>query len=200
MKVFIAGEGTDEIGNFAQDPAYRPSRCQGGVIEALLRKVREKGWTIVDGCPWRRIRKFAVGRDLHGRERRNVLGLVDHAVEAGCDIVVFVRDRDGEKARSEAIDSAICAARALTPDTKVIGGTAVEAIDGWIIACLGHTRSEDLTDPKAALMEEFNVLTGEQKAEAVNNTILNQLPQDARSLRAWLKEATETLSSIGLDQ
>lgn len=193
MRLFIAGEGSDEIGDFALGLSYRPSNPRGGIVEALLRQVVADGWRIENGCLWRRIRKYAVGRDLHGRERRNVLGLVDVAVEAGCTVVTFVRDRDGESDREAAIESAIAQAGALGLNIKVIGGTAVEAIDAWILACLGEASTESKSDPKSILTSRFRMDTGAQKTAVVSEAKLDKLPNDARSLRAWLKRAAEVL-------
>ena len=196
MKLFIAGEGLDEIGDFVHERAYRPAKCRGGIIEALLRRVVASGWTIVDGCPWRRIRKFAFGRDMHGRERRNILGLVDQAAEAGCEVVAFVRDRDGEKDRHASIELAIAEVRECGFGMAVIGGTAIEATDAWILACLGETRSEDLTDPKITLQDRFSVSTSAGKTEIVESANWDKLPTDASSLRTWLQRATAVLGRL----
>lgn len=156
MKVFIAGEGSDEIGDWAGDPAYLPAAPFGGVVEALLRQVRTDGWIIGGGGPWKRIRQIAVGRDLHGRERRRVLGVINQALEAGCDVVAFVRDQDGEVDRELVIENAIQEARTLL-GIGVIGGVAIQELDSWILAILGEPGSETMRQPKPMLSEKYKV-------------------------------------------
>jgi hypothetical protein len=193
MKVFVAGEGSDEIGDFVHDPTYRRPECEGGILEALLRRSRAVGWVIADGCPWRRVRKFAFGRDLHGREFRNVLGIVDQAAEAGCDIVAFVRDRDGEIDRQAAIEIAIAEVARLGLNVAVIGGVAVETVDAWILACLGEVSSEDVRDPKSVLQTRFGLSKGAEKVEVIANANLGAVPTDARSLNIWRERAKTVL-------
>jgi hypothetical protein len=193
MKVFVAGEGSDEIGDWAKDRAYLPETPAGGVVEALLRKVRAEGWRIVGGCPWRRIRKYKVRRGLHDFEKRNVLGVCDMAAEAECNRVVFVRDRDGEAERERAIDAAIEQARELGLIDGIAGGVAIEATDAWILALLGESRSERLTDPKRRLREKHGIDDGSRKAEVVTRSDLNAVPADARSLRRWVGRADAVL-------
>jgi hypothetical protein len=132
MKIFIAGEGSDDIGDWGGERAYLPETPRGGVVEALLQKVRAQGWRVIGGCPWKRIPKYAVGRGLHGREKRNVLGVCDAAAEAGCDCVAFVRDRDREVEREQAIEAAIEHAREVGLIKAIIGGLAIEKTEAWM--------------------------------------------------------------------
>ena len=153
MKVFIGGEGADDIGDWAGDPAYRPTVPNGGVVEALLRCVRADGWAVASGCPWKKIRKYKFNRNLHDYEIRNVLGLLDMATEAGCQIVAFVRDRDGDREREDAIEDGIRRAADLGFTLGVVGGVAIETVDAWILALRGVRRSQEVTDPKAVLRD-----------------------------------------------
>jgi hypothetical protein len=192
MRVFIAGEGPDDIGDWARDPAYHPAHS-GGVVESLLRNIHGDGWEIVGGCPWRRIRKFKVGRGLHGDEVRNVLGAAGEAAELGCDLIAFVRDRDGDLEREVAIEEGIHRAthRGLIP--AIVGGVAIEATDAWILALLGEPNSERLRDPKWQLEEKHGINKAAQKANVAASAHLGNVPGDAKSLRGWINRAREAL-------
>ncbi len=47
LKIFLGGEGPDELGDFFYHPSYRTGRL--GLIEALLHRVRSDGWRIEGG-------------------------------------------------------------------------------------------------------------------------------------------------------
>jgi hypothetical protein len=95
VKVFMGGEGKNDIGTRAQTPMGD----QAGVLEALLRKLRPDGWHVAGAKEWKPIRKYRAGvaseRNDHG-DVRNVRGLILHAYEEACEMLVFVRDVDGE--------------------------------------------------------------------------------------------------------
>jgi hypothetical protein len=55
-RVFLAGEGESEIGSWANGPEYRDNNYPG-VLETLLRKVKETGWTIEAARQWKSLRK-----------------------------------------------------------------------------------------------------------------------------------------------
>jgi hypothetical protein len=194
MRIFVAGEGPDEIGDWAKDPAYVPAAPSGGVVESLLRKIRRDGWTVVAGCPWRRNRKFKFARGLHGDEVRNVLGAIDQAAEAGCAAIAFVRDRDEEVEREHAIEAAIERANVLNLIAGIVGGVAIETTDAWILALLGMVKSEQVGNPKRRLQEDNGVADGLRKADVAASADLAALPSDAHSLRRWLEE----VMSIGV--
>lgn len=54
IRVIIAGEGRNELGGYADEPAFRHAKPEVGVIEAMLRQVRPDGWCIVDAIPWKK--------------------------------------------------------------------------------------------------------------------------------------------------
>ena len=56
-RVFLAGEGSDEIGTLAYREPYRGSPPYG-VLEALLRRVHPSGWEVVGGIAWKHIRHY----------------------------------------------------------------------------------------------------------------------------------------------
>jgi hypothetical protein len=192
VRVFVAGEGPDDIGDWARDPAYHPAHF-GGVVESLLRNVRGDGWEIVGGCPWRRIRKFKVGRGLHDYEVRNVLRAAGEAAELGCDMIAFVRDRDGDPEREVAIEEGIHQATGRGVISTVVGGVAIEATDAWILALLGESNSEHVRDPKRQLEDKHGINRAAQKADVAASTHLDNVPDDATSLRRWINRARQAL-------
>jgi hypothetical protein len=103
----IAGEGSGEIGPrraVAFGEGGRPSG--GGVIEALMAKVRPSGWSIRDAMIWKDVRKLRVNSHGDG-EAKTVAGLALQARELGCNALVFLRDRDRSVSRERAIRDAI---------------------------------------------------------------------------------------------
>ena len=91
LLVFLGGEGRNELGSWASEPAYQ-SDAEPGVIKALLQRTHPDGWRILGAQVWKRIRKYTD----HGRlpaetrsfirgshEERAVFGLVLDAKERG---------------------------------------------------------------------------------------------------------------------
>jgi hypothetical protein len=191
MKVFLSGEGKDDIGGWATEAPFRGNPPDIGVIEALLRKVTATEITIRAACVWKKIRKYRSGHHAQ-RETRNVLGLVLEAEELGCDAVVFVRDRDGDPERQADIEAGVKQARAGDFAPAVVGGVAIEEIEAWILALMGEHGSEQHTDPKAVLARQHGITGCAEMVNAVQKRRLEDLPMDATSLRDWLKEATAT--------
>ncbi|MBI4706259.1 MAG: hypothetical protein HY744_34615 [Deltaproteobacteria bacterium] len=196
MKVFLGGEGPDELGSWVYERPYRDAKSmRPGVVEALLRKVSAAGWAVVDGLPWRLIRKYRHGREMHAAEMRNVLGLALRAAEAGCQILAFVRDRDGDDARERDVEAGIGDAKARFPQLKIVGGVAIEELEAWLLALLGSSGTEAMHDAKALLADLHEVRSTEQKVELVEQADLPRVPKDAVSLKAWLGRAEDVLQA-----
>ena len=200
-KVFLAGEGPNDLGKWAHHPSFR-AKYGKGVIEGLLSKVRAEGWEVRESVRWKDVIKFRVGGHASAEERA-VKGLVLMAKEAGCDIVAFVRDRDGSRKhpnnkREEDIKRGMREVRqTLDNCPDIIGGVAIKAIEAWILAIRGEDQSEKVTNPKERLKEIFEEEGKESctvsYVEVIDNGSLENLPEDARSLRAWLEKAEKTL-------
>jgi hypothetical protein len=58
VKVFLAGEGKAEIGSWSRDRAYREESPESGLLEVLLRRVRQDGWSVGDAICWKNIPKY----------------------------------------------------------------------------------------------------------------------------------------------
>jgi len=99
-RVFIAGEGPNELGDWARHPSYRADPPRPGVLIALLAGAAPRAtWSIEGAALWKSLRKYQLGFGLKtGRaEQRNVSALLLKAEEARVDAVAFSRDRDGDR-------------------------------------------------------------------------------------------------------
>lgn len=199
MKVFLAGEGATELGRFADHPSYRDGSSQTGVIEALLRRVRGDGWSVVDGIKWTRIRKYRAGEHA-SPEARNVRGAAREAREKGADVLAFTRDRDRDPQRQADLEDGIQLALADTgSNVRIVGGMAVEEIESWILSLRGERDAEKHADAKtrlrSALDGENQPPTRESMLEAIDKADFGHLPADAASLRIWIDRARAALSA-----
>lgn len=87
MKVFLGGEGPDDLGDWFHLPSYRTSPPRKGVVEALLaRAAAAHAITVIGASAWKRIRKYQAKKPMPA-EVRNVLGLALLAEEAGCNVL-----------------------------------------------------------------------------------------------------------------
>lgn len=192
LKVAFAGEGPDELGAWAQAPAYQPREgddAEGGVLHALVARYTEH--VTVDARPWKSVRKFQAGNHA-APETRTVMGLALRAKELGCDVLVFARDRDRDPRREDDVERGIREAARF--DIAIVGGTANEELEAWLLAMLGVKASEALADPKAVL-ERRGVASREAKSAVVRDARLDDLPEDATSLHRWLDRARAQLKA-----
>jgi hypothetical protein len=197
-RVFLAGEGRNELGGWCDRPEYRDS-TKRGVLEALLKRAVADGWRVVDAIPWRLIRKYKVGA-FRTAETRNILGLVLRAREADAEVVAFSRDKDSEKAEGEererSVRLGIEEAGELFPDgPEIVGGMAVQRLESWVLASAGVAGTERMHAAVDALLQERNIAPKDTSAmvEQIDRAALDRLPQDAVSLRTWLARARRAL-------
>src|SRR5690606_2728215 len=80
-RVFLGGEGPNELGSLARDPSYQPADPEPGVLETLLRSVERDGWEVAGAVTWKRIVKYKAKGPMNA-EKRNVLGLALDAERA----------------------------------------------------------------------------------------------------------------------
>jgi hypothetical protein len=189
VKIFLGGEGPTELGEYFKEPSYRNQPGELGVLEALLRKIKVEGWEISGAERWSKIRKYKVGRSPEENEVQNVLGLVQMALDANCDAVVFTRDRDRYEAREEAVFTGIERAKQEKWIHAVVGGVAIEEIEAWILALLGEHRTERVGKAKEHLEARHRISNTSQMVEVIENADLDKIPSDAASLRRWLDDA-----------
>lgn len=196
IRVFLAGEGNNDLGGRSGSQVYdNPQRP--GVLEALLRRIRENGWEIGGACQWKNIRKYKA----HGAvdaDAQAVLGAALDAREALCQILAFCRDRDKDENRAAAITKGM---EKIDDSLTVIGGLAIPTLEGWILALLGQAKTESLT-PKQAVKRLVELGVGEKDTDAMvqvtENADLDQVPKDAVSLQNWLKQAETAMMRHGL--
>lgn len=193
MKVFLVGEGPNELGAWARAPSYRDTYGPG-VLEVLLRKVRADGWEIGGATLWKDIRKFRSGGSA-GAEQRNVLGAALKASESGCQLLALVRDRDGDGTREAQVLAGIEQARAQFPTLHLVAGLAIERLEAWMLALDGASRAEDHRHPERALAQRgHGVKDTERWVSLIEAADLSRLPPDARSMQAWLEQARAALA------
>ena len=166
MKLFLSGEGPDELGDWYRLPQHRSNPPVRGILEALVHKLGP----------------------VRG-EVQNVLGLMVEAEEAGADVLVFVRDQDGYEDRQDDIEEGLRRAEARGDMPRVVGGVAVQEIEAWILALHGERRSEQHADAKAVLRARHAIADLDEKVAVIEGADLTQIPEDAASLHIWLKRA-----------
>jgi shikimate kinase len=189
IEVFLAGEGTTELGGWAHEKPHRAATPDVGVLEGLLRRVAPSGWAIRDAIVWRSIRKYQAGR--HDPETRNVLGAALAAHERGAQVLVFSRDRDGDEERARRVHAGIEEAREVFSGS-VVGGVAVEAIEAWTLSVHGVRRAHEHRRPKDVFAERGIPSDHRSQALLIENAVLDDV--DAPSLKAWLDAARVALA------
>lgn len=200
LRVFLAGEGRNELGSRAAHPSFQSDK-EPGVLGALLTRVRSDGWTIVGALQWKDLPKLKA----HGPspdEAQQVERLILRAEEAGADIVAFSRDADDEKdARRAALHRGIEMARTESRcRIAVIGEVAAPTIEGWILALTGRRSTETMTAVKAQRELQITGIAAKDTAAMVRaiercsaETIAHP-PDDALGLIRWLTAARDALA------
>ena len=200
VRVFLAGEGSNELGVYARDPAYRAEGGHQGVLYILLTKVQPDGWQVGNARLWKDLHKLRVGAARRGsvehQDTRNVLKLAVIAEEAGHDVLAFSRDLDADREREDAIEEGLRRAAELCPGLGLVGGVAVPALEGWVLALLKVAKTEGFSRDRAQAELDAKGLApkdGAAMVEALAEADLATLPRDAESLRAWLERARAVL-------
>ena len=196
VKVWLGGEGSCELGGRAD----KEDRC--GVIEALLLRIEPSGWAIEGATRWKHIRKFKSRGALETGENhgdiRNVLGLALEAFEAACEVLAFTRDTDADHERVEALRIGMERAAEVFPLLKIVGGPAVPAIEGWILALRGIARTDEMSRQKT--LDELRSLeifekSPERYVQVVEEADLERLPTGCESLASWLQVARTVMAA-----
>lgn len=189
MKIFLAGEGRDELGFWFDRPdQYRDEKNSPGLIEALLTAL-EIEFLVEEGRQWKQILKYEAG-DHRTKEMKNVLGAVQEALDRECEALVFVRDVDSVPSREHEIKEAIDDAKKKFPELLVCGGVAIRKIEAWILALHGERDSERHAKPEDILSEKYGIAKRAQKVAAVTKAALERIPNDAKSLLDWIEATT----------
>jgi hypothetical protein len=194
LRVFLAGEGSNELGRYADHPAYR-DKMKVGVLEALLARVEPTGWEVVGAVKWKDIRKFRMGHAAHA-DTHNVMGAANDAREAGCEVLAFTRDRDNDMTRPPAIAEGVYRASTAMASVGIVGCCACPTLEGWMLALLGKTGTESMSSTKASAelaAEGIPSKDGAAMVAVVENAELDRVSPDAESLLHWLEQARSKL-------
>ena len=190
IRIYLCGEGRTELGGRAGHPAYHDD-AEPGVLVGLLRRVHADGWMIVGACSWAMLRKFranAPGARVPA-DARNVAIAALMAREAGADVLVLSRDDDGDAGRRVAISRGKADGSAKVPSVRIVGGLAVQCIEAWLLALAGERGTEDLHRARAKAQLEVRAPDTATKVAIIDVADLDTVPDDARSLHAWLADA-----------
>lgn len=195
IRVFLSGEGNNELGSYAGHPAYWTETSRGA-LHALLKKIEQEGWVIGGARVWSSIRKYRARPGADHEDTHNVLGLALDAIEEKCEVVAFSRDVDKDPRRADAVRIGIELVSATFPKNapEVIGGMANPKLEGWILALLGHHGSEQDRHVEETLATKG--VARKDGAAMVNVVIdadLTRIPADAASLLQWLARARAVL-------
>ncbi len=188
-RVFLVGEGPNELGGWAKEPSYvDPGEL--GVLQALLERIAPGQFEVVAARRWSAGgRSFQRGGATTAEARRVAAWFLD-AQEKDCDLLVYVRDEDGDSTR--AASHAQGRAKGVTdhPTVDVVGGLAVQAIEGWLLALRGEPKSERVKARAGKKrVNDAGLICTADMVECVRGADLDRLPPDAHSLRAWLDQA-----------
>ena len=201
LTVFLCGEGDNEMGTRWHSPAGD----EPGVIETLLRRARQAGWRVDRSIDWKSIRKFRAGaarRAPNHQDVRNVQGLVLLAYEQACEILVFLRDSDGEDGREEAVHQAVATIADLGFEQdyryklEIVGGVPLPSLEGWILCLLGVGQTDEITRARAELELRKRHVEVKSTAQYVEIAETQPLPTADGSLARWLALADATFRRL----
>jgi ferritin-like protein len=190
LRIFLAGEGTNDIGSYAKERPYHDAR-DTGVVGALLQKVVDRvganAWEIVGGVAWKHLRKMKVGARGEGA---NVAAAAFHARdrEHAADVLVFVRDTDGDLNRRAALEAGLAKEDF---GVVVVGGLADPCLEAWILALHGERGVERARQGYVERRAEALGLPAKETrayVDAVEACTLTDIPEDAKDLRRWISD------------
>ncbi len=180
-RVFLVGEGPNELGGWAKEPQY-VDPDEVGVLQALLEGVAPGAFEVVAARPWSAGgRSFRRGGATTAEARRVAAWFLD-AQEKHCDLLVYVRAESHAQGRAKGA--------ADHPTVDVVGGLAIQAIEGWLLALRGEPKSERVKARAGKKrVQDAGLTCTADMVECVRGADLDRLPPDAHSLRAWLDQA-----------
>lgn len=111
-------------------------------------------------------------------------GLRLHAEEEGAEALVFVRDRDGERAREEEVEAALAA-----PGLPTAGACVVERLEHWLLAVDGRKKAHKLSAKQVGELLQAAGIAEKHTEDYVTwlrARSLDRIPQDAKSLLTWI--------------
>jgi hypothetical protein len=212
VRVFLAGEGRNELGSRVGSRAYQTDD-QPGVIATLLTRAREAGWAVGGARGWNSDgKKSFVAKPTSSAARgiakarfdredtRIVLVIANDAVDAGCTVLAFLRDGDnqGEERTHAVEDGVVRIPQAVSSELAVIGAVVVPKLEGWVLAARGASHTESLTSAAAdreLAAAGIGAKDGTAFVKIFEEMAIDRLPADARRLRAWIEQAKTVLDA-----
>lgn len=199
LKVFLGGEGNNELGTRAADFPVPEHAQVPGVLETIARKVQPEGWCVGGAIRWCKIHKYQAKGQLDA-EARNVLGLVLQAKEAKCDAVLFARDTDGDLDRQASIEKGIEEAHKRFGDYhRIAGGAPHPMLESWVLSLAGVHGAEKMGKDKLTL--EFKKRDIELPKKPTHRYVAlteganhDRVPPDALSLHTWMQRVRSALA------
>jgi hypothetical protein len=189
-RVFIAGEGRNELGGRAAEPPW--TNPEPGFIEAFMRNVSPDGWEVAGARAWKRLVSLRIGKGRGPKEKQNVQAAILFAVERECDVVALLRDRDRDKDRQAWIEAGLELARQRHGDQiEIAAAVVIECLEAWVLALAGTTKTEKLSVPGAK--SKLGPVTTEQMVAQVESSDLSAIANDAHSLRRWHSDLAAAL-------
>jgi hypothetical protein len=197
MRIFIAGEGSNELGGWAKAPSDRVPPFEPGVLTTLVDRVAGTPANVVGCAQWKNLTKFRAGergKPAGKGDIRSLRAAQLQAKEAGANILVALRDTDGHADREAALIAA-----AATPPTalRTVVGTPHLKLEAWILACAGTRRAEEMGSQ--GLTNALTSLGIPQKGTAamvdvVENCDLTTIPPCATRLHRFLDDLRAALT------
>jgi hypothetical protein len=205
LRIFLAGEGTNDIGSYAGDQGYWDPQ-QAGFVGAVIRKVAAilgtTNWEIVGGIPWKKLHR------LRGKASRSEASAVGAAAfrardkQHDADLLVFVRDTDGDKNRAAEIREGIAVAVGLfgtaRPHEPVVAGIVDPVIEAWALALCGE-RGCERASKGSVQTRALKAGVGDKSTLALEKVVesadLDAIPGDAADLQEWLAALRAVLAS-----
>ncbi|MEO7733166.1 MAG: hypothetical protein ABIY55_19540 [Kofleriaceae bacterium] len=201
LKVFLCGEGNNDLGTRWHDP---PGDARG-VIEALLARARPSGWRVGKAIDWKSIRKYRAGAARNTPSHfdvRNLQALVQLAYEEACEMLVFLRDCDGEDGREHAVNQAVATIAELGFEDEyryklaIVGGVPRPNLEGWILCLLGVTRTDEMTNTRAENELKAHNIKPKSTAHYLEIADTAPLPIGDGSLARWCSLARKTFDQL----
>jgi len=204
FKVFLGGEGSNELGTRAQSWHRDASEHRPGALEVLAKHKVGDCFEVVGAIQWKDIRKYKAGKHV-GPEAQSVLGLALKAKEREADVVLFMRDQDGSLERQKDVMAGLETARRLFPTLadQLVGGLAIRMLESWVLAASGVRGTEAMGKDtlEAKFRDHFGLALKDKSTEALVTCLeradVSNLPDDATSLRDWLEQLVRVMGPEG---
>lgn len=196
VRLFLAGEGRNELGSRAGHPSFQSDEARG-VLQALVDQVQPKGVRVVGAIQWKDLRKLRA-RGPSPDEAEQIARLLLHAEEAEANAVVFSRDGDDDAdARRRSMEEGVAKGMALLKrPLSVAGEVAVPCLEGWILAVQGIAGTEGMTRGKVQ-QNLVDLGIPEKDTEGMVRLVdahgIEKVPSDARGLLRWVGRARAAL-------